>query len=65
MRHRLPDPETCPTCRIRGRVVESRRSKLGYRRRRHECGTCGARWSSWQSVISPTRVRFRRPETPS
>lgn len=57
MRVRLPDPENCRACAVRGRIVESRKSAHGYRRRRHVCPTCARRWSTWQSVINPARVR--------
>lgn len=55
----LRDPETCRICQARGRVVNSRRSSLGYRRRRHECPICLRRWTSWQSLISPRKVTLK------
>jgi len=65
------DPDLCPRCRARGRVVESRRTIHGYRRRRHACPTCTTpegdplRWSSWQTMIHPKRLRaVERAETP-
>jgi transcriptional regulator NrdR family protein len=56
----LPDPERCRHCGKKGRVIESRREP-GYRRRRHQCDACNWRWSSYQSIINPSKVKIRRP----
>ena len=57
---KLPDPETCRACGIEGQVIESRRSNHGYRRRRHECPCCGRRWTSYQTILNPNRMTFRK-----
>lgn len=54
----LPDPERCRQCGIKGHLVDTRPGN-GYRWRRHECPTCGARWSSWQMVVNPRRLTPR------
>lgn len=59
---KLPDPERCRHCNRKGRVIESRRQQ-GYRRRRHQCDACNWRWSSFQSVINPSKVKIRRRDT--
>lgn len=52
---KLRDPEICPTCHRKGRVIDSRR-RVGYRRRVHRCGSCKVTWESFQSTINPRRV---------
>lgn len=54
----LRDPEACPRCGKRGRVVRSV-PRVGYRYRRHKCGYCAKIWGSWQSLINPKRVTVR------
>lgn len=68
---KLPDPERCPLCKKRGRVIDTRLvNRLGrgvakqgqglcYRRRRHRCRTCKARWTSFQTTIDPTKIKTR------
>lgn len=60
---KLADPERCPLCKKRGRVVNSRNiSHLGYRRRRHKCVTCKVKWNSFQTLIDPKKLKERRKE---
>lgn len=57
-RPRLPDPEYCSGTvharhgQVRGHIIKSIRG-AGFRRRRHECPTCGRRWTSWQMIVRP------------
>jgi len=53
---RLRDPEKCPKCGDKGRVVESKIRRQGYRRRVHRCGTCKVSWRSYQTVINPRYI---------
>lgn len=40
---------TCPTCDSTAtRVLESKKTNTGGKRRRHECKACGHRWTSWE-----------------
>ena len=60
------EPEACPRCGERGRVVESRRvgrvqRGVGYRRRRHECPGCRHRWTTYQSVVNPNEIHSAAP----
>jgi transcriptional regulator NrdR family protein len=61
---KLHDPDVCPSGhRGEGRVIDSRvnparATSPGYRRRRHAC-SCGARWTSYESLIHPRRITFR------
>ena len=62
------EPEACPRCGERGRVVESRRvgglrRGVGYRRRRHECPGCRHRWTTYQSVVNPNEPQPLRSVT--
>ena len=58
----LPDPEDCPSCKKKGKVIDSRpmetsrsdRLQCGYRRRRHECSTCRVRWTTFEVPFPPT-----------
>ncbi len=62
MPQRLPDPEQCLECRLRGRVVKSikvRGRHCTYRLRRYECRKCRVRWNAYLSRINPARVRVR------
>lgn len=57
---RLPDPEMCLECKLRGRVVKSikvRGRRCTYRLRRYECRRCRGRWNGYLSRINPARVR--------
>jgi transcriptional regulator NrdR family protein len=58
MKFRLPDPEYCRRCDVRSVLRDSRRTALGYRRRRHQCPLCGVRWTSWQMLVNPRRIRL-------
>jgi hypothetical protein len=53
---RLHDPERCPRCQQKGRVIESKVRRRGYRRRVHRCAACKVRWRSYQTVIDPRRL---------
>lgn len=62
----LRDPDTCPRCSEEGRIINSRRVEarivkgqpiIGYRKRRHQCRVCAFRWSSWDTIINPRRLR--------
>lgn len=57
----LTDPDICPTCAQRGRVINSRR-KCGYRRRTRLCGLCGRKWNTYESLLNvqPVLARKRR-----
>lgn len=61
---RLREPETCPNGHVRlARIIDSRVSPAssaapGYRRRRHQCTVCAERWTSYQSLVNPRRIRF-------
>jgi hypothetical protein len=52
----LRDPETCPRCKIQGRVIDSKK-RVGYRRRLYRCRTCKVTWPAFLSIINPRRVR--------
>jgi uncharacterized protein (DUF983 family) len=51
----LRDPDVCK-CGGPGRFVKRRRGK-GFLSRRHECVRCGHRWTSYQSLINPKKLR--------
>lgn len=53
----LPDPEVCRECGQRGHVIRSFRGH-GYRRRRHECPRCQRRWTTYQTVLNPRRIKL-------
>lgn len=62
----LPRPEVCPRCGRRGRVMRTN-WRPGYRYRRFFChAQCGrsVRWSTFETVISPYRLRVKQ-RTPS
>jgi 5-methylcytosine-specific restriction endonuclease McrA len=48
----LLDPERCRDCGVKGQVIDSRMC-IWYRRRRHRCPKCRARWSSFESLVNP------------
>lgn len=52
----LPDPERCPRCKTKGRVIKSRRLP-GWRKRRRKCPECGKRWNTYETTINPRRIR--------
>lgn len=59
---RFREPEVCPNGhgRTSGNVIDSR-VHIGppsYRRRRHRCNICEARWTSYQSLINPLLIKF-------
>jgi transcriptional regulator NrdR family protein len=54
----LHDPERCRVCEQRGKVIDSRVSPRGYRRRRHICLSCERRWTSYQSLIPFSMAAF-------
>jgi hypothetical protein len=67
----LHDPERCPRCDAKGRVIGKERgqTKAGvvYWRRRHQCRTCvdkltgkRVRWSSTQSLVNLRLIRIRQ-----
>lgn len=53
------DPERCPACGVRGRIVESRLGH-GYRKRRRQCPTCAVTWTSYESRINVQRAMARK-----
>lgn len=57
----LRDPEVCPNGHQRksSNIINSRTSRgvTSYRRRRHRCNLCGARWTSYQSLINPRLIK--------
>lgn len=53
---KLRDPENCPKCGKKARVVESKKRRSGYRRRLHRCGECRVSWPSFQTTIDPRRI---------
>lgn len=59
----LPCPETCPNpaCRsMQTEVQETCLLKAGMRYRRRRCKTCGRRWSTYESVLNPRKLRVLR-----
>lgn len=52
----LRDPDVC-TCGAPGHLVKRRRGK-GFLSRRHACARCGHRWTSYQSLINPKKLRL-------
>jgi len=52
---KLRDPDKCPRGH-RGKVVDSRKRKSGFRRRLHHCEECGLTWASFQTIIDPRRL---------
>lgn len=58
MKLRLPDPNHCPKCSSRGRVIASRNSRGGWKRRRLVCPArqCGWRWTNYETLIHPKRL---------
>lgn len=52
------DPEACDRCGGAGRVIESRLTLEGQRRRRHRCA-CGNVWATWQGRQNLTKVMRR------
>lgn len=53
---KLRDYELCPKCSQKGRIVDSKKRRAGYRRRVHRCGKCRVSWPSFQSTLDPKRV---------
>ena len=62
----LRDPDTCPRCEAGSRIVDTRLREarivkgqpiMGYRFRRHECRACRVRWTTWETVVHPKRLR--------
>lgn len=74
---KLKDPERCPRCDAKGRIVAKERgnTKAGvvYWRRRHECRSCvdgdtgkNVRWTSTQSLVNLRLIRITEvAKTPS
>lgn len=60
---KLLDPERCRGCGTKGKVIDSRAVTF-YRWRRHECRACDIRWTSYQMLVNPRRLRVRavRPD---
>lgn len=54
----LRNPELCPACRLRGRVRDTR-IEAGYRIRRYGCVVCERRWSSYETVLDPRKLRLK------
>ncbi len=52
----LRDPDVC-RCGTPGRLVKRRRGR-GFLSRRHACPACGHRWTSYQSLINPQKLRL-------
>lgn len=61
---KLRDYEVCPNCRKKGRVIDSKKRRAGYRRRLHRCGACRISWPSYQSTIDPRRVVTSTQDAP-
>jgi len=61
---KLRAPDVCPDGhRDESRVIDSRvrperGTSPGYRWRRHAC-RCGARWTSYESLINPRNINFK------
>lgn len=58
----LRDPDVCPRHpMVKGTLVDSER-RQGCYVRRHACPTpgCAERWNSFQTLIDPYRIEFRR-----
>ncbi len=57
---KLTDPNSCRICGRPGRIKQSR-AVAQWRRRRHHCTNpvCGYRWTSYQLMINPRRLRAR------
>lgn len=67
---KLRAPETCPnghgrhSCHIiDSRVVQPTGGTAGYRRRRHKCNVCEERWTSYQSLLNPHRIRVTHKQS--
>jgi transcriptional regulator NrdR family protein len=56
------DPEQCPNGHGRrsGNIINSRtiQGAVPYRKRRHRCNLCEARWTSYQSLMNPSEVKL-------
>lgn len=53
-----PDPSSCGKCHERGKVLGTK-PYPGYRWIRHACLRCGHRWTTYETFLSPHRVRLR------
>ena len=53
----LHDPETCRHCESDQTHVFDSRRRIGFRWRRHVCEACGYRWTSFQTLIDPHRLK--------
>lgn len=54
---KLMDPDLCPKCRLRGKVIDSRNIGAGARRRRHKCRKKShPRWTTWQTFVKPSML---------
>lgn len=56
----LRDPDVCKCGSASSKVTRRRRGKegQGMLARRHVCLRCGHRWSSFQSLIDPRKLRL-------
>lgn len=55
---RLRDPELCPKCWQRSRVVNSRTAPMS-RKRRRACIVCRHRWNTFESLINPADITLK------
>lgn len=53
-------PKRCPSCGIKGHVVDVREEDWWVRRRR-ECRACNVRWDAWEMLINPNRLTPKKP----
>lgn len=67
---KLPDPQKCPRCGTKGKVINSR-GGTGPRWRQRQCASCldrrgkPYRWNSYETTIDPTMERSRLPQNPT
>jgi transcriptional regulator NrdR family protein len=55
----------CPDCGGKARVLETRESKIGTRRRR-QCGTCGQRFTTYElAIVALVARRVRQSQEAS
>lgn len=53
----LRDPDVC-RCGADDSHVLERRRRQGFVSRRHECRSCGFRWTTYESRINPRKLRL-------
>jgi hypothetical protein len=60
MTTRPREPDVCPKGHRNTHVVRRWRCRW-YLSRRHECDTCGKRWTSYQTLIDPRTIQWIYP----